>query len=211
DDAFQTVRPLPRRLRGAVPEPGWHAMRAVAADRELSPLTSSIGRLLDAVGALCGLGAEVSYEGQTAIMLEAAAWEAAGATRSGGGGAGYELELGERDGVLVLDPRALVRAVTLDVERGADVPAIAAGVHEALARATAQALERVAADGGVGTAGLSGGVFQNRWLLQAVSARLDRAGLRVLVPERLPPNDGGVSFGQAAIAAARDAVARQPG
>jgi hydrogenase maturation protein HypF len=196
DEAFGEERPLPRRLRGAVSERRWAAMRAVAADGTLSPLSSSVGRLLDAVGALCGLGAEVSYEGQTAIALEAAAWEA-------GDAAGYELELDERDGTLVLDPRALIRALSLDLERGADVPALAAGVHVALSRATAQALERIARATGVGTAVLSGGVFQNRWLLQSIAERLDRAGVRVLVPERLPPNDGGISFGQVAIAAAR--------
>jgi hydrogenase maturation protein HypF len=195
EDAFGGERGLPPRLRGAVSERRWHGVRSVAADDQLSPLTSSVGRLLDGVGALCGLGAEVSYEGQTAIALEAAAWEASEV-------AGYELELVERDGTLVLDPRALIRAVARDLDRAADVPAVAAGVHEALARATAQALGRAARAAGTGTAVLSGGVFQNRWLLQDVAARLDRAGLRVLVPERLPPNDGGVSFGQAAIAAA---------
>jgi hydrogenase maturation protein HypF len=194
-DAFGEPRPLPRRLHGAVTEQRWRTMRAVAADRELSPATSSMGRLLDAIAALCGLGAEVSYEGQAAIMLEAAAWEAAEI-------AGYELQLAERDGVLVLDPRALIRSVTLDLERSAEVPAIAAGVHEALGEATALAVERAARRAGIGTAVLSGGVFQNRWLLRSVSARLEGAGLRVLVPERLPPNDGGVSFGQAAVAAA---------
>ena len=119
--------------------------------------------------------------------------------------AGYELELAEPDGPLVLDPRALVRAVTLDLESGVDVPAIAAGVHDALSRATALALERTARASGTGDAVLSGGVFQNRWLLQAVAERLHGAGLRVLVPERLPPNDGGISFGQAAVAAAQEA------
>jgi hydrogenase maturation protein HypF len=194
-EAFDDERPVPRLLRDAVSEQRWSAMRAVASREELSPLTSSVGRLLDAIGALCGLGAEVTYEGQTAIALESAAWAAVHR-------AGYELELAERDGLLVLDPRALVRAVALDLESGVDVPALAAGVHDALARATALALERAARASGTGIAVLSGGVFQNRWLLQSVAEQLDRAGLRVLVPERLPPNDGGISFGQAAVAAA---------
>ncbi len=195
-EAFADERPVPRLLRDAVCERAVarRCVRSAARD-ELSPVTSSVGRLLDAIGALCGLGAEVTYEGQTAIALEAAAWSAARP-------AGYELELTERDGLLVLDPRALVRAVALDLERAVDVPALAAGVHEALSRATALALERTARASGTGTAVLSGGVFQNRWLLQSVAERLHRAGLRVLVPERLPPNDGGVSFGQAAVAAA---------
>ncbi|HEY3776085.1 MAG TPA: carbamoyltransferase HypF [Solirubrobacteraceae bacterium] len=194
-EAFADERPVPRLLRDTVADQRWRAMRALAASDELSPATTSVGRLLDAIGALCGLGAEVTYEGQTAIALEAAAWAAA--DRSG-----YELELAEQDGSLVLDPRALVRAVALDLESAVDVPAIAAGVHDALSRATGLALERTARASGTDTAVLSGGVFQNRWLLQSVAERLHRAGLRVLTPERLPPNDGGISFGQAAVAAA---------
>jgi hydrogenase maturation protein HypF len=194
-EAFAEERPVPRHLRDAVPEQRWGAVRAVAARAELSPLTTSVGRFLDAIGAICGLGAEVTYEGQTAIALEAAAWAATDR-------AGYEMELAAREGMLVLDPRGLVRAVTSDLERGIAVPAVAAGVHEALSSVTAQALQRTAHLAGTGTAVLSGGVFQNRWLLQSTAERLHRAGLRVLVPQRLPPNDGGISFGQAAVAAA---------
>jgi len=195
-EAFTEERGVPRLLRGAVSDERWGAMRAIAASDELSPVTTSIGRLLDAIGALCGLGAEVSYEGQTAIALEAAAWAATDRVP-------YALELTGQDGLLVLDPRALVRAVALDLESAVEVPALAAGVHDALSRATALALERTARAAGTGTAVLSGGVFQNRWLLQSIAAQLHRAGLRVLTPERLPPGDGGISFGQAAVAACR--------
>ncbi len=197
-EAFADELPVPRRLRDAVSDERWRAVRTVATREELSPVTSSVGRLLDAVGALCGLGAEVTYEGQTAIALEAAAWAASEV-------AGFEIELIDRDGMLMLDPRALIRAVALDLERAGDVPAIAAGVHLALGHATALALERIARASGTDTAVLSGGVFQNRWLLQSVAARLDHAGMRVLVPEQLPANDGGISFGQAAVAAASEA------
>jgi hydrogenase maturation protein HypF len=204
-EAFDGPRPLPRRLRGAVAPARWEAMATVMTSREVSPLTSSVGRLLDAVGSLCGLGVEITYEGQAAIALEAAAWQADGPPARRGGARAYELELGDDDeGRLVLDPRGMIRALTADLERGADVGAIAAGVHRALSAATADAVARLAARRGLTTAVLSGGVFQNRWLLESISARLDAAGLRVLVPERLPPNDGGISFGQAAIAAARD-------
>ena len=75
--------------------------------------------------------------------------------------------------------------------------------HHALADATADDCARLAGDRGLDTVVLSGGSFQNRRLLERVASRLARAGLRVLVPERVPPNDGGISFGQAAVAAAR--------
>jgi hydrogenase maturation protein HypF len=199
-DAFDGRRPLPRLLRDAVAPARWEAMATVMTSREVSPLTSSVGRLLDAVGALCGLGVEITYEGQAAIALEAAAWRADDERA-------YEIELAQDgEGRLVLDPRAMVRALSSELERGIDVGAIAAGVHLALSTATADAVTRLAARRGLATAVLSGGVFQNRWLLESVCARLDTAGLRVLVPKRLPPNDGGISFGQAAVAAARSQI-----
>jgi hydrogenase maturation protein HypF len=182
-------------------------MRAVGDAAEVSPVTSSMGRLLDAVGALCGLGAEITYEGQAAIALEAAAWQAGapGAGARARGDRTYEIALaGDGDGdPLVLDPRAMIRELAVELERGDDVGPIAAGVHEAVSAVTAAAVTRIAARRDLATAVLSGGVFQNRWLIESVAARLADAGLRVLVPERLPPNDGGISFGQAAIAAAR--------
>jgi hydrogenase maturation protein HypF len=201
-EAFAEPRPLPRHLRSAVSPARWTAMVAIGESPEMSPLTTSMGRLLDAVGALCGLGAQITYEGQAAIALEAAAWEA---ERTGGPPADYEIEIAHNaHGTITLDPRAMLRALTGDLERGAAVPLVAAGVHGAVAAATVLALEQIAARRGLGTAVLSGGVFQNRMLLETVSAGLAGAGLRVLAPERLPPNDGGISFGQAAIAAARD-------
>jgi hydrogenase maturation protein HypF len=199
-EAFGEPRPLPRRLAGAVSARRWAAIASVARQPDLSPLTTSVGRLLDAVGALCGLGAEISYEGQAAIALEAAAWEGRGAVSPT-----YEIALeGDDTGALTLDPRTLVRALAGDLERGLEVPLAAAAVHRAVAAATAAALQRIAARRDLDTAVLSGGVFQNRMLLETVAARLTAAGLRVLVPRWVPPNDGGISYGQAAIAAALD-------
>ena len=196
-EAFGEPRPLPRHLAGEVDDDRWRAMSAIGASPEVSPATSSMGRLLDAVGALCGLGAQITYEGQAAIALEAAAWAAGAAP-----GVAYAIELCEVGGELVLDPRAALRAVTGDLERGVTVPAVAAGFHGAVSAVSAEALARVAARRSLETVVLSGGVFQNRMLLESVSDLVADAGLRVLVPERLPPNDGGISFGQAAVAAA---------
>jgi hydrogenase maturation protein HypF len=172
-------------------------MGQIGASATVSPLTSSIGRLFDAVGALCGLACEVSYEGQAAVELEAAAWRA-GADRSS-----YPIELVDRDGSLILDPRAAVRAIVDDLESGTSAAAVAARFHRGVAGATVAGLIRVAGARGLETAVLTGGVFQNRMLLETVAGAAQSAGLRVLFPERLPPNDGGISFGQAAVAAAR--------
>jgi len=151
-----------------------------------SPVTTSMGRLFDAIAALCGLRSEVTYEGQAAIELEAAVDPAERGA--------YELPVGG-DGVL--DARPTVLAAARDVERGAGPGTVAACFHAAVAGATAEAVSRV----GLETVVLSGGVFQNRTLLSATATLLEARGLRVLVPERLPPNDGGVSYGQAAVAA----------
>ncbi len=175
-------------------------MDQIGASASVSPVTTSMGRLFDAVGALCGLAVEVSYEGQAAVELEALAWQGAGARP-------YEIELGVGPGGgVVLDPRRAVREIATELERGADIRAVAAGFHAGVTAATVAALTAIAGRRGLGTVVLSGGVFQNRLLLESVAEGLDRVGLRVLIPERLPPNDGGISYGQAAVAAARDAA-----
>ena len=102
---------------------------------------------------------------------------------------------------LVLDARATIAAVVEDLARDVAPGVVAARFHGALARATADACALVAARRGLDAVVLSGGAFQNRVLLERTTALLDEAGLRVLVPRRLPPNDGGIAYGQAAIAA----------
>jgi hydrogenase maturation protein HypF len=163
-----------------------------------SPPTTSMGRLFDAVAAICGVRAAVNYEGQAAAELEAVA--DLGERRD------YPLPLveagPERGGALLLDARGLVRAVSEDAAAGAPLGELSARFHNAVAAATAAALEREAERLGIATVVLSGGVFQNRLLLERTRQRLAPAGLRVLVPRRLPPNDGGISYGQAAVAAA---------
>jgi len=138
--------------------------------------------------------AEVNYEGQAAIELEAVC----DAAERGA----YELPVLE-DELLELDARPLVRAVLGDVAAGVAVGVVAARFHAAVAAATVEACARAASAAGTELVVLSGGVFLNRRLLEAASAGLVAAGLRVLAPERLPPGDGGISYGQAAIAARR--------
>jgi hydrogenase maturation protein HypF len=197
-EAFGTPQPLPPRLVGKVSPHRWEAIAGVAASSAVSPLTSSMGRLFDAVGALCGLRADVSYEGQAAVELEAAA------ARAPGQGA-YPVAVtdgaGPAAGRLVLDPRETIRTLGAELNAGAAVSVVASRFHGAVAQATIAAVLRIAAQRGLQTVVLSGGVFQNRLLLEAVADGLERHSLRVILPERLPPNDGGISFGQAAVAA----------
>jgi hydrogenase maturation protein HypF len=163
---------------------GWEQVTELARTGVASPITTSVGRLFDAVAALCGVRHEVNYEGQAAIELEAAC---------------EPHEEGAYPLGSDLDARELIGAVVTDVEHGVEVGVVAARFHNALAAATAEACSRT----GEGTVVLAGGVFANRRLLERTRALLERGGLRVLVPERLPPGDGGISYGQAAVAAAR--------
>ena len=158
-----------------------------------SPLTSSVGRLFDAVAALCGLRGEVSYEGQAAIELEAVC--------DPGDHGTYDCE--------GLDMRPVVRAVVADLAAGIGVDVVAARFHDTVAEATARACAAAAESEAVGTVVLAGGVFQNRRLLERTVQRLKGQGLRVLVPEQLPPNDGAIAYGQAAVAAATVAAGRE--
>jgi hydrogenase maturation protein HypF len=200
-EAFGEAQPRPATLAGRVDADRWRAIGAVARSPAVSPSTSSMGRLLDAVGVLCGAPAQLSYEGQAAIELEALAW---GAGLDGGYGVCVSPR---RDDGLILDPRVALRELCDDLARGVAPGVAASRWHVGVAAATVSAVTTIASRRGLGTAVLSGGVFQNRMLLQLTSAGLSRAGLRVLIPERLPPNDGQISFGQAAVAARRDQCA----
>jgi hydrogenase maturation protein HypF len=183
---------LPPALVTEVDEASWQAVARLAATGFSAPVTTSAGRLFDAVAALCGLSARVNYEGQAAVELEAACDRAERGA--------YEIPCDE---VLVLDPRPAIRAVARDVASGVSVGVVAARFHHGLAEATARACTVAAERHDLDRVVLSGGVFQNRVLLERTSAHLQQAGLRVLVPLRLPPGDGGIAYGQAAIAAAR--------
>ncbi len=172
--------------------------RAVAqqlAARLNAPLASSMGRLFDAAAAVLGIRRVAQYEGQAAMELEALA------------GARVARPLpfpvvGDGDGRWILDPVPLLAALGDELAAGAHAAELAAAFHESVAAATDDLVARVAAHAGVRTVAVGGGCFQNVRLLVSVRARLEARGLRVLVPRRLGPNDGAVSYGQAAVAAA---------
>jgi hydrogenase maturation protein HypF len=173
----------------------WEAVVAVARSGVSSPLTSSAGRLFDAVAALCGVRDAVNYEGQAAIEFE---------QRADPGERGWYPVSIEDGWPLRLSGADLIRAVVADLEKGVEVPRVAARFHHGLARAVIAGCDRIREARGLSTVALSGGVFQNLLLLEATVAGLEEAGFRLLVHSRVPPNDGGISLGQAATAGARD-------
>ena len=184
----------PWRMAGAyleragrpVPFERWPAVRQSL--RAGTPLSSGMGRLFDALGVLlCGLE-RVSYEGQAAIALE----ELAGSV------AAEPYACRVEDGLIF--GADLVAAAHDDLAAGRAAREIAAAFHEGVAGAAITACE--SADG-PRTVVLSGGSFQNLRLARAVADGLRARGFRVLIHRLVPPNDGGISYGQAAVAAAR--------
>ncbi|GGQ27142.1 hydrogenase maturation protein HypF [Actinomadura coerulea] len=174
--------------------PGWAAVTAMARHGVNAPPTSSMGRLFDAVAAVLGVRDRVDYEGQAAIELEQCADPAETgvypATLSGT--AGFTVPGGE-----------IVDAVVSDLRAGVPVPVIAARFHNGVAALVVDAASRIRSETGIGTVALSGGVFQNMLLLDRAVSGLTDAGFDVLTHHRVPPNDGGISLGQAAVATAR--------
>jgi hydrogenase maturation protein HypF len=167
-----------------------------AADRGLNaPLTSSAGRLFDAVASLLGLRDHISFEGQAAMELEALADREADLI--------YPTTVTEGDGSIVVHTTDIVRGVVEDLLRQAPASLIATRFHATLAAVLARVCERVRERTGLDAVALSGGVFQNVWLLQAAMGRLEAAGFRVYTHHQVPTNDGGLALGQAAIAARR--------
>ena len=181
----------------------WDAVVAMARRQVNAPRTSSAGRLFDAVAAILGVRDEISYEGQAAIELEQLAnpgeVNAYHAGISPGGQPGSAPA-----GPFLASGPDLVRAAVEDL--AADVPRelIAARFHNGLAALIEDGCVLLRDQHGVGTVALSGGVFQNMLLLRQAVSRLEARGFRVLVHSRVPCNDGGISLGQAVVAAARD-------
>ncbi len=176
----------------------WGTLAQMIAKSINSPPTSSLGRLFDAVAALIGLRSEVLYEGQAAIELEMLArscWQADI----------YPFAIEERtpgysQGML-LQVAPMIRAIVSDIQQGQSTSQIASRFHRSVAELLATACHQAREQTGLNVVALSGGVFQNRLLLVQLMACLEEMGFRVYVNRRVPPNDGGLSLGQLAVAA----------
>lgn len=156
------------------------------------PLASSVGRLFDAAAAALGIASQTqSYEGQAAAMLESLAW------RSRDSGA-YSFTIRERE----IDPAPLWPQMLQDLRAGVAVETMARRFHFGLARVWATLVLRFSAEIGCRTVVLSGGVFQNRLLLESLHGSLQSKGMTVWVPAKVPVGDGGLCLGQAVVGAA---------
>ena len=173
----------------------WRTL-ARAIDRGLNaPLTSSAGRLFDAVASLLGVRDRVAFEAQAAMELEALAAPRADVT--------YATRLDDTGDALVVRTTDVVRGVVDDLLRETPAAVIAARFHATLADVIVSVCGRIRERTGVGVVALSGGVFQNARLLAAALDALETAGFEVYSHRDVPANDGGLALGQAAVAARR--------
>jgi hydrogenase maturation protein HypF len=192
DDFLNLDLPFVREMEGR----GWETLRQMIRTNTNCPETSSMGRLFDAVAALTGLRNSVNYEGQAAIELEAAAFR--GSTKS------YEFEI---DGNIIKAEK-VIRGAVDDLLDGRPEGEVSAAFHLGVVDLIANIALRVRDERNLSRVALSGGVFQNMFLLERAVERLESCGFEVLTHSRVPANDGGISFGQAAVANARLASER---
>jgi hydrogenase maturation protein HypF len=177
-------------------DPMEHAIvRRQVLRRINTPLASSMGRLFDAAASILGVRQKAVYEGQAAMELEALA------SRRPARPLPYGIT-SEGDG-WVVDPLPTLTALGERVVAGDDVRALAAAFHETITAATRTIVHRASRITGCHTVALGGGCFQNARLLSTLRRALADVGFTVLIPRQLSPNDGAVSVGQAAVAAAR--------
>lgn len=186
---FQHPRDLERKTAAVSPA----AVMRLLDHSQRGPHTTSVGRLCDGMAALAGLRAEIQFEGQAAMELEALARAPAEAP--------YPMDLAGDD-PLVLDWGPMVAAALTDALACVPLPMMAARFYDGLAAGLTAAVIRLAKRHGLKTIALGGGVFQNRRLVETAVAALQRADLTVVLARQVPPNDAGLSLGQAAVAAA---------
>jgi hydrogenase maturation protein HypF len=186
---------LVREWSARLPENEVETVRRMIERGVNSPPASSAGRLFDAVSSILGIRDDATYEGEAAVALEAAA--------AGGDPVELPWRLARADGLWVYDPTPTLAAILSAVSAGEPATRLAAAFHTTVVAATVALCLEAAASSGLRTVCLSGGVFQNRLLTSELTRSLRAEGFFVYHNQRVPTNDGGISYGQAAVAAAR--------
>jgi len=198
-DAFGPRGLPPLACFEAVPPRQFELVDAMLAKRIQTVETSSAGRLFDAVAALLGLASEVTFEAQAAIALETAAAPQTADSYP------FDLQAGGSAGeassdVLMVDLRATIVGIVDAINAGRPVAEIAARFHNTLSAAIAEVCSRIGISDGLRRVCLSGGTFQNLYLLQRTAEELRHRDFEVFLHATVPANDGGISLGQAVIA-----------
>ncbi|HDK26247.1 MAG TPA: carbamoyltransferase HypF [Candidatus Atribacteria bacterium] len=160
-----------------------------------SPLTSSCGRLFDAISALIGVRDKVSYEGQAAMEMEAICVS--------GIEEGYKFDIYKENKEFIINPENIFKEIICDLKNGASKGVIAAKFHNTVADFTGDLCVKIREITNLNKVALSGGVFQNRYLTERIISHLEKEGFQVYIQRKVPPNDGGISLGQAVIAGSK--------
>ncbi|HEY6377945.1 MAG TPA: carbamoyltransferase HypF [Candidatus Dormibacteraeota bacterium] len=200
-DSADEPTPAMREAGGLPDSRTWRLCSRVTASASAAPLSTSAGRLFDAVASLLGVAHISTFEAEAAMRLEALA------VRGGAGVAPIDVAMSGTP--LCLDTPALVAELCAQRNAGRPAEAIAAAFHESLALAIARACRRLGDEQGVTRVALSGGVFQNALLLRRAVELLRDRGLDAYTNRDVPANDGGISLGQALVAGARGRVMRR--
>ncbi len=183
--AVKHAASLPENIPGASP---LEVLENQLKTKTNTPLTSSAGRLFDAIASLAGVRQTITYEGQAAIELEALADPDEGFIYS------YEIT-----GDNIIDPGQMIKAVLDDLNSGISIPKISARFHNSLAEMVLEMSIRLREKYHLNQVALSGGVWQNMTLLTKTVKNLKSAGFQVLLHQHIPPNDGGLALGQVVI------------
>jgi hydrogenase maturation protein HypF len=169
-----------------------------------TPFTSSMGRLFDAVSALIGVRQKVNYEAQAAVELEALA------DPHEKNGYAFEYIPSQIGGAesLIVDPKPVLGALLADMHHGVSQPVLSARFHNGIAQMVMEVCSSIRSQYGIDTVALSGGVWQNMTLFNKTCLLLKNDGFEVLIHQKVPANDGGLSLGQAAVAVQRRLVTK---
>ncbi len=166
-----------------------------------TPLTSSVGRLFDAVASLIGIRDTVNYEGQAAIELEMAIEErqkVKGKTQN------YGYTIQKENNIYIINPDGIIKGIVEDLKRGLSKEIISLKFHNTIVKLIVKMAKKLREDTGLKEVALGGGVFQNMFILTGAYNGLKKVGFRVYIHKKVPTNDGGLSLGQAVIAAHQD-------
>jgi len=187
DDIFDLDLDLFRRM-------GDHKLNAVLQmmkQKINSPLSSGCGRMFDAVASILGICDRISYEAQGPIELEVISNPACRSS--------YRYDIENKDDIIIIQPREIFRGIVADIENGTTAAVIGGKFHNTVVDFCVEVATKLKQKHRLNQTALSGGVFQNRLLLKKLRRRLVQRGFTVYINSQVPPNDGGISFGQAAV------------
>jgi len=163
-----------------------------------STLTSSCGRLFDAISSLIGIEDEISYEGQAAMELESICLPKINNS--------YGFNIIEKEKEYIIEPKKIIVEVIRDLKKGIDKGIMAAKFHNTVAKFTLELCVKIREKTKINKVAISGGVFQNKYLTEKVISLLESREFVVFSHKKVPPNDGGISLGQAVIAGSEESV-----